>query len=396
MGLVYLDNNATTRVDPAVLAAMLPYFTEHYGNASSLHGPGAVAARAIRAARAQVRDLLGASGDREIVFTSGATESNHAALHAGLEARPGRGELVISAVEHPSVLATCRHLERTRGLTVRVVPVDAAGRLDLDAYRRALSERTALVSMMWANNETGTLFDVHALAELAHQAGALFHTDAVQAAGRLPLRVAGSAVDLLSVSSHKLHGPKGVGVLWVAPALRYAPLYRGGRQEGGRRAGTENVPGIVGLGAAAELARAHLADEQTRVRALRDRLELGLLERVPRCQVRGDVEGRLGNTSCLTFERVDGEGLVTLLDREGIAASSGAACASGMTEPSHVLRAMRVPPALALGALRLSLSRDTTTADVERVLEVLPALVQDLRAPSPGVRPGAPREERCA
>jgi len=378
---VYLDNNATTRVDPAVLAQMLPCFTEVYGNASSAHGYGAAAARAIERARGQVQALLGAASEREVLFTSGATESSHTAIAAALEARPGRSEVVISAVEHPSVLSACAQLVHSRGLTVRVVPVDPAGRLDLEAWRAAVGEKTALASVMWANNETGTIFDVERLAEQAHEVGALFHTDAVQAAGRLPITLAGTAIDLLSLCAHKLHGPKGVGALWVKKGLCFSPLFRGGRQERGRRAGTENVPGIVGLGAAAELAQAHLGS--TRVGSLRDRLEAGLLAQIPRSRVQGDLSCRLDNTSCLTFERIDGEELVALLDRLGIAASSGSACASGLHEPSHVLRAMRVAPGHALGALRLSLSRQTTEEEVDRVLQTLPRVVEGLRAEAP-------------
>jgi cysteine desulfurase len=394
MAHAYLDNNATTRLAPEALEAMLPYFTVHQGNPSSLHGPGAAAAEAVRTARQRLQRLLGASREQELTFTSGATESNHTVLHGALEAQPGRTELVISAVEHPTVLATCAQLARSRGVVVRVVPVDGFGRLDLDAYRQALTPRTALVSVMWANNETGTLFDVESLAVLARQAGALFHTDAVQAAGRVPIALRDSAIDLLTLSSHKLHGPKGVGALYVRDGLRLPPLFRGGKQERGRRAGTENVPAIVGLGHAAELALACLGEEQGRVTALRDRLEQGLLARVAGCRRHGDLDHRLGNTSCLTFERVDGEALAAQLDRAGVAASSGAACASGLSEPSHVLRAMRVPPLEALGSLRLSLSRDSSEADVDRALEVLPGLVASLRAPRP--RRGAGAEEGLA
>jgi cysteine desulfurase len=386
MAPVYLDNNATTRVDPAVLAAMIPYFTEHFGNPSSLHEAGTVAARAVGAARQQVQALLGAASEREVLFTSGATESNHTAVCAALEARPRRDELVVSAVEHQAVLGTCARLAHAGRVRVRVVPVDGAGRLDVAAFRRALNERTALASVMWANNETGTVFDVEQLARCAHEAGALFHTDAVQAVGRVPIALAASEVDLLSLSAHKLHGPKGVGALYVRSGLRLAPLFRGGKQEHGRRAGTENVPGVVGLGRSAELALANLGLEDTQVRELRDRLERGVLTLVPGVTVQGDPERRLGNTSCFTFEAVDGEALVAALDAVGIAASSGAACASGMTEPSHVLRAMQVSPTLALGALRLSLSRDTTRAEVERVLEVLPRLVDALRRDAAGER----------
>lgn len=383
MSLIYFDNNATTRVDPDVLQAMLPYLTEHYGNPSSMHRLGALAAKALRSARQAVLGLLGASSEQEVVFTSGATESNHSAVLSALEAEAGRDELVISAVEHPSLLITCRHLEQSRGVKVHLVPVDGQGRLDLDAYQRALSHRTALASVMWANNETGTLYDVARLAELAHLAGALFHTDAVQATGRVPMDLKSTAIDFLSLSAHKLHGPKGVGALYVKKGVRFRPALRGGHQERGRRAGTENVPGIVGLGRAAELARAAITEEDSRVRRLRDRLERGILERVPRARVNGAVDERLANTSNISFERVDGEALLDGLDRLGIAVASGAACASGMNEPSHVLRAMRVPPALAMGSVRFSLSKDNSDHEVDRVLEVLPPLVESLRLPRP-------------
>lgn len=381
MELIYLDNNATTRADPQVVAAMLPFLSELFGNPSSPHRPGAEAASALRAARRAVLELLGAASEQELVFTSGATESNHAALASALEAMPGRDELVVSAVEHPSVLLTVKHLEQSRGVKVHWVPVDAQGRLDEDAYARALSPRTALASVMWANNETGVLFDVARLAELAHAVGALFHTDAVQATGRVEMHLKATAIDFLSLSAHKLHGPKGVGALYVKKGSRLLPTLRGGRQEWGRRAGTENVPGIVGLGKAAELARARLATGDGRVRALRDRLEQGLLERVPRCRVNGAAAARLDNTSNLSFERADGEALVTMLDRLGIAVTSGAACSSGMQRPSHVLQAMRVPPAALLGAVRFSLSKDNSDEDVDRVLDAVPRLVESLRAP---------------
>ena len=376
--MIYLDNNATTRVDPEVVAAMLPYFVEHYGNASSGHRLGAVAANALKTARQAVRELLGAASEDEIVFTSGATESNHSAVHSALEGKGGRDELVISAVEHPSLLKTCKHLEESRGVKVHFVPVDADGRLDLDAYTRALTPRTALASVMWANNETGALYDVPHLAALAHQAGALFHTDAVQTAGRVTMDVKATDVDLLSVSAHKLHGPKGVGALYVRKGVRFRPTFRGGMQERGRRAGTENVPAIVGFGKAAELAR---KKDDLRVQRLRDRLEQGILERIPRCRVNGGRAQRLSNTSNISFERVDGDTLLALLDRAGVAVASGAACASGLNEPSHVLRAMRVPPAFAIGAVRFSLSKDNCEEEIDRVLEMLPPLIQSLRVP---------------
>ena len=377
---IYLDNNATTRVDPEVVAAMLPFFTEHFGNPSSAHGFGGAVAKPVAQARRQVQALLGAAGEQEIVFTASGTEADTTAILAALEAQPGRNEVVTTAVEHPAVLALCRHLEQARGTVVHIVPVDEAGALDLDAYRRALGPRTAVASVMWANNETGVIFPTAELAALAHAAGALFHTDAVQAVGKLPVNVQQAGVDLLSLSGHKLHAPKGIGALYVRRGLRFTPMLRGGGQERGRRAGTENVPGIVGLGRAAALAAARLAPDAASMCVLRDRLEAGLQARIDDLLVLGEAAPRLPNTSCLGFFETDSDGLLILLDRAGIAASSGSACKSGMAGPSHVLRAMRVPAGAAEGAIRLSLSRETTAAEIDRVLATLPALVAQLRA----------------
>ncbi len=381
---VYLDNNATTRVDPAVVAAMLPFFTEHYGNASSLHGFGATVAKAVAQARRQVQALLGAASEQEIVFTASGTESDTTAILSALQTQTGRDELVTSAVEHPAVLALCQHLAKARGTVVHVVPVDAQGRLDLDAYRRALGPRTAVASIMWANNETGTIFPVAELAKLAHAAGALFHTDAVQAVGKLAIDAQETDVDMLSLSGHKLHAPKGIGALYVRRGVKLTPLLRGGGQERGRRAGTENVPAIVGLGHAAELAKEALPACRTRVAALRDRLEQAVCAAIGDVLITGDVQNRLPNTSNLAFRHADSDGILTLLDRAGIACSSGSACKSGMQGPSHVLRAMRVPFEAAHGAVRFSLSRETTEADIDRVLAVLPSMIARLRE-----RPGA-------
>jgi cysteine desulfurase len=383
---VYLDNNATTRVDPEVVAAMLPFFTEHYGNASSAHAFGACARDAIKAARGHVQELVGAELDHEIVFTSGGTEADTTALSSALETQSGRDEIVTTAVEHPAVLALCKHLTQTRGAKVHVVPVDSLGRLDLEDYRRALGPRTAVASVMWANNETGTLFPVERLAEWAHEAGALFHTDAVQAAGKIPVVVRDTKIDMLSLSAHKLHGPKGVGALYVRRGTRLRPLLFGGHQERARRAGTENTAGVVGFGKAAALALARSHGDRPRIGALRDRLENGLLQRVAGAAVAGDRGHRLSNTSNVTFEFLESEALLAQLSRAGIAASSGSACTSGAMEPSHVLRAMHVPFTAALGAVRFSLSRDNDDADVDRVLDVMPGIVEASRAGSPGAR----------
>ncbi|MDE8652887.1 cysteine desulfurase NifS [Novosphingobium album (ex Liu et al. 2023)] len=380
---VYLDNNATTRTDPEVVAAMLPFFTEQFGNASSMHAFGAEVGGAMATARKQLQALLGAEFDHEIVYTSGGTEADNMAILSALETQGDRDEVVTSAVEHPAVLSLVAHLEKTGRAKVHVIGVDAKGRLDIEAYRKALGPKTAIVSIMWANNETGTIFPVEQLAALAHQAGALFHTDAVQAVGKIPIDLKTSEIDMLSLSGHKLHGPKGVGALFVRKGVRLRPLVRGGHQERGRRAGTENVPAIIGLGRAAELALAHMADEQTRVAALRDRLEQGLLQRIGNSFVTGDPDNRLPNTANVAFEYIEGEAILLLMNREGIAASSGSACTSGSLEPSHVLRAMNVPYTAAHGAIRFSFSRENSEIDVDRVLEAMPPIIERLREMSP-------------
>ena len=379
---IYLDNNATTRTDPAVVAAMLPYFSEQFGNASSAHAFGSEVAGAVRQARQNLQALLGAAFDHEIVFTSGGTESDNAAILSALATQDGRDEIVTTAVEHPAILALVEYLEVSRGIKVHRVGVDARGRIDLEAYRRALGPRTAIASVMWANNETGTLFPVEQLAAMAHEAGALFHTDAVQAVGKIPLDLKATEIDMLSLSGHKLHGPKGVGALYLRKGTRFNPLIRGGPQERRRRGGTENVPAIVGLGKAAELALAHLQDEQMSVRALRDRLEQGILG-IGHCAVLGDGQNRLPNTANIAFEHLDGEAIIHRLNRVGIAASLGSACASGSMEPSHVLRAMNVPITALRGAIRFSLSRDNTIDDVVAVLNLLPEILAELKASSP-------------
>lgn len=379
---IYLDNNATTRADPAVVAAMLPYFTEQFGNASSAHFFGSEVAEALRLARRTLQTLIGATFDHEIVFTSGGTESDNTAVLSALEVQDGRNEIVTTSVEHPAILTLVGHLEKSRGFKVHIIGVDSEGRLDLEAFEQALGPRTAIASAMWANNETGTIFPVADLAQLAHSAGALFHTDAVQAVGKIPIDLKTTEIDMLSLSGHKLHGPKGIGALYVRKGVKFKPLIRGGHQERGRRGGTENVPAIIGLGKAAELAMAHLGEEGTRVRALRDRLEQGILQKCGPCFVAGDRQNRLPNTSNIAFEHVDGEAILSHMNRAGIAASSGSACASGSTEPSHVLRAMNIPVTALHGAIRLSLSRENTDSDVDQVLQVLPGLVTNLRTRS--------------
>jgi cysteine desulfurase len=362
---------------------MLPYFTEQFGNASSAHLFGSEVGEAVRAARQKLQTLLGAAHDHEIIFTSGGTESDNAAILSALDVQEGRDEIVTTSVEHPAILTLVAHLEKTRAIKVHLIGVDSCGRLDIEAYQAALGPRTALASVMWANNETGTIFPVETLAKMAHGVGALFHTDAVQAVGKIPIDLKATEIDMLSLSGHKLHGPKGIGALYVRKGVKFRPLVRGGHQERGRRGGTENVPAIVGLGKAAELALAAMGDERLRVRALRDRLEQGIQLQVDRSFVSGDGQNRLPNTCNIAFEHVDGEAILTNMNRAGIAASSGSACTSGSTEPSHVLRAMKLPASRLHGAVRLSLSRENTDEDVDRVLEVLPAIIGKLRAQAP-------------
>ncbi len=380
---IYLDNNATTRVYPEVVDAMLPFFTEQFGNASSIHAFGEEVGGALRKARKSLQALIGAQYDHEIIFTSGGTESNNTAIRSALALNPERTELITSTVEHPAVLSLADWLEKHEGVTVHRIPVDGQGRLDIDAYRDALSEKTALVSFMWANNETGTIFPVDGLAELAHDAGALFHTDAVQAVGKVPMDLKSTDIDMLSLSSHKLHGPKGLGALYLKKGVRFRPLQRGGHQERGRRAGTENAPAIVGLGRAADMALATLQSDMTRIAALRDRLEQGIIQRVGHCFVAGDPLDRLPNTATIAFEYIEGEAILLMLNKAGIAASSGSACTSGSLEPSHVLRAMDIPFTAAHGAIRFSLSRETTEAEIDRVLDVVPGIIDGLRDMSP-------------
>jgi cysteine desulfurase len=382
MSDIYLDNNATTRVDPDVVEAMLPYFSEQFGNPSSLHSFGDQVGRAIRDARRQVQALLGAERDDEIVFTSCGTESDSTAILSALKAQPERREIITTVVEHPAVLTLCEFLEKD-GYTVHRLKVDGKGRLNLDEYRALLSERVAIVSVMWANNETGTLFPVAEMAEMAHAAGVMFHTDAVQAVGKIPLDLKNSKIDMLSLSGHKLHAPKGIGVLYLRRGTRFRPLLRGGHQERGRRAGTENSAAIVALGKAAEQAQRHMAEENTRVRSMRDRLEQGILAAVPNAFVTGDTANRLPNTANIAFEYIEGEGILLMLNKAGIAASSGSACTSGSLEPSHVMKAMGIPYTAAHGTVRFSLSRYNSMDEIERVIAAVPPIVEKLRRLSP-------------
>jgi cysteine desulfurase len=379
---VYLDNNATTRMDSRVVEAMLPFLRDEFANPSSLHDLGVAAKDAVRAARGQVCVLIGAGRDSEIVFTSGGSESNNTAILSALQTQEGRNEIVTSAVEHPAVLALCAHLEKTGRAKIHRIPVDSRGGLILDAYRKVLSERTALASIQWANNETGVVFPVEMLASMAHAAGALFHCDAVQAAGRVEMNVNKAEIDMLSISAHKMHGPKGIGALYVRNGVKLAPLIYGGRQERGRRAGTENTPAIVGFGVAAKLAAQELQHDMNRISLLRDYLEREILHLVPNAIRVGDRRNCLPNTLNIAFENIEADSILLMLNRESIAASSGSACTSGSLNPSHVLTAMKIPFSHLRGSVRFSLSRDNSDCDVDRVIEVLQQIVNDLQAGS--------------
>lgn len=382
-GLVYLDNNATTRPAPEVVAAMLPYLTDWYGNPSSVHRFGQRARQAVEAAREQVAALLGAR-ESEIVFTGGGTEAINTAIRGLLAARAPRNRIVTSAVEHSASRAVCEELARA-GAQVIEIKVDIAGRLDLDQLSAAVDASTALVSIMWANNETGVVMPVGEIARVCRSRGVPFHCDAVQAAGKLPVNVREIEVDVMSIAAHKFHGPKGVGALYIRRGTRMRPLLVGGPQENQRRGGTENVSGIVGMGAAAELAARSLP-QMRQVAALRDRLEQGVLAGIPDTYVNGAGADRLPNTSNIGFAALEADAILLLLSEQGICASAGAACSSGSLDPSHVLLAMGIDRRIAHGAIRFSLSRYTTIEEIDRALETLPAVISRLRSLLPAIR----------
>ena len=381
MKMIYLDNNATTRVAPEVVEAMLPYLKDFYGNPSSMYEFARQAETAIERARTALAALLGAD-PREIVFTSCGTESDNTAIWAALRANPDKRHLITTRVEHAAVKNLGTFLSNN-GYRVTFVPVDGKGRLDRDYLLDHLSDDTAIVSVMWANNETGVIFPVEEIAAQVREKGIVFHTDAVQAVGKIPIDLGQNAIDMLSLSGHKLHGPKGIGALYVRKGTRFSPFLIGGHQEGGRRGGTENVASIAGLGRASELAAANMHEEITRVQTLRDALETGILARVPNAMVNGDRDNRLPNTANISFEYIEGESILLMLDALGICASSGSACTSGSLEPSHVLRAMGVPFTAAHGSIRFSLSTFNTREEIDHVLERLPGVVERLRELSP-------------
>ena len=381
MKTVYVDNNATTKVAPEVLEAMLPYFSEYYGNPSSMHFFGGQVQKKINEARERVADFLGAEPS-EIVFTSCGTESDNAAILGTLDSYPEKRHLITTRVEHPAVGNVSTYLGR-KGYRVTELSVDREGRLDLDELRESISDETTLVTIMYANNETGVIFPIEEIGEIVKARGVPFHTDAVQAAGKIPLHMKKSKVDMLSISGHKLHAPKGIGVLYIRKGTKFSPFLIGGHQEKGRRGGTENVPYIIGLGKACELAGKHLNEENTRIKALGDYLEMKLLEKIPNTLVNGDQAHRLPNTVNVSFEYVEGESILLLLSDLGICASSGSACTSGSLEPSHVLRAMGVPFTPAHGSIRFSLSIYNTKEEMDYIIDHLPPIIQRLRDISP-------------
>ena len=381
MDTIYVDNNATTKVAPEVLEEMLPYFSDLYGNPSSMHTFGGNVGYKIKEARARVASLIGATLE-EIVFTSCGTESDSTALRAALQSYPDKKHVVTTRVEHPAIKNLGELLSKN-GYRVTFVPVDRKGTLDLDYLYNSLSEDTSVASIMWANNESGMIFPIEEISREIKQRGIVFHTDAVQAVGKIPVDVSKSGVDMLSLSGHKIHAPKGIGVLYVRKGTKFSPFMIGGHQEDGRRGGTENVASIIGLGKAAELASQRLSVYGTKVRSLRDKLENEILARIPNAMINGDRDNRLPNTTSISFEYVEGESILLMLDEFGICASSGSACTSGSLEPSHVLRAMGVPFTAAHGSIRFSLSTYNTEEEIDFIIEKLPPIIERLRELSP-------------
>ncbi len=382
--VIYMDNNATTKVAPEVVEAMMPFLSNCYGNPSSMHNFGGQIGRYVREARGKVASLIGADSD-EIVFTSCGTESDSTAILSALQAFPEKRHVVTTRVEHPAVKNLCENLDTLTGHKHRItkLKVAADGTLNLDEYEKALTEDTAIVSIMWANNETGVIFPIEKMAKMARERNILFHTDAVQAIGKIPVNLKELDIDFLSMSGHKLHAPKGIGVLYVRRGTPFVPFLAGGHQEGGRRGGTENVASIVGLGVACELAAKSIDEENTRVKALRDKLEKGLLSSIPKAKLNGNELDRLPNTSNISFEYVEGEAILLHMNEHNICASSGSACTSGSLEPSHVLRAMGVPFTAAHGSIRFSLSMYNTEEEVDYILEKMPPIIALLRELSP-------------
>jgi cysteine desulfurase len=384
MKTIYFDNNATTRVADEVFEAMKPFLTDLYGNPSSMHTFGGQVEKYIRHSREKIAELLGCDSS-EIIFTSGGTESDNAAIKGVLTALPEKRKIITTRVEHPAVLATCREMQAA-GYKLIELGVDREGQISLDELEAEVDDDTAIVTIMYANNETGVIFPIEKISEIVKAKGAVFHTDAVQAVGKIPLNLDKSNIDLLSLSGHKLHAPKGIGALYIKKGTRISPFIVGGHQEKNRRAGTENVAGIVALGKAGELAEKTMEQENTKVKKLRDKLENAILKTCKGATLNGDKNNRLPNTCNISFEYIEGEAILLLLDQFGICASSGSACTSGSLEPSHVLRAMGVPFTAAHGSIRFSLSRYNTEEEVDFVIEKIPAIVNRLRELSPFVK----------
>ncbi|MBI4335578.1 MAG: cysteine desulfurase NifS [Candidatus Omnitrophica bacterium] len=383
MKKIYLDHNATTPVDPLVLEAMLPFYKDIFGNASSIHEFGRAARKGVDEARLKVASLIGAKDADEIIFTAGGTESDNFALKGAADALKAKGNHIItSSIEHQAVLNTCKFLEKS-GYKVTYLNVDRYGIVDLNQLKESITDKTILISIMFANNEVGTVEPVEEIARIAKGKGVLFHTDAVQAAGKVPIDVVKLGVDMLSISAHKIYGPKGVGALYIRKGVKLTPLLHGGHHEKNRRGGTENVAGIAGFGKAAEVAVKNMPDEAKRTKALRDRLTEGILKNIKHTYLNGHTENRLCNTANVSFEYLEGEGILLNLDMEGIGASTGSACTSGSLEPSHVLTAMGIDAVRTQGSIRFSLGKDNSEEDIDYVIKALPPIIERLRKMSP-------------
>jgi cysteine desulfurase len=380
--IVYVDNNATTMVAPEVFEAMKPFLSYEYGNPSSMHTFGGKLRKEIDKAREKTADLVGASDPSEIIFTSCGTESDNAAIIGTLRSYPEKKHIITTKVEHPAVLNLCMYLETT-GYRVTYLGVNSEGMIDLNELHGSLDRDTAIISIMHANNETGVIFPMEEIAEMARVTGVVFHTDAVQSVGKVPIRLTDVPVDLLSLSGHKLHAPKGVGALYIRKSTKFTPYLIGGHQEYGRRGGTENIASVVGLGVACQLAKDFMKEEMAQLKGMRDKLESSLLKIIPNCRVNGNAENRLPNTSNMGFEFIEGESILLMLDEKGIAASSGSACTSGSLSPSHVLRAMGVPFTFIQGSVRFSLSRYNSEQDIDYILKEMPPIIKRLREISP-------------
>jgi cysteine desulfurase len=380
--MVYADNNATTMVAPEVFDAMKPFLTDEYGNPSSMHTFGGKIFKNIENSREAVAELLGAQDPQEIIFTSCGTESDNTAIISTLHSYPERKHIITTKVEHSAVLNLCRYLE-TIGYRVTYLGVDNQGMIDLDDLKSSIAPDTAIISVMYANNETGVIFPIEEIAEIARTRSVVFHTDAVQAVGKIPFKLTKLPVDFLSLSGHKLNAPKGVGALYVCKGTRFTPFLIGGHQEHGRRGGTENVPSIIGLGVACQLAKKAIIEERTRIKTLRDKLENTILKKIPNTKLNGHPELRLPNTTNISFEFIEGEAILLKLDERAIAASSGSACTSDSLAPSHVLKAMGIPFTFLQGSIRFSLSRYNTEKDIDYIIKNLPPIISRLREISP-------------